>query len=52
MLADDGTKTAVLGMAHRGRLATIAHVVNRPYEEIFAEFEAAEQRGEKQTTTT
>ncbi len=30
MLAEDGTKTVVLGMAHRGRLSTIAHVVNRP----------------------
>ncbi len=40
MLAEDGTRTAVLGMAHRGRLSTIAHVVNRPYEELLAEFEA------------
>ncbi len=40
MLAEDGTKTAVLGMAHRGRLSTIAHVVNRQYEELLAEFEA------------
>jgi 2-oxoglutarate decarboxylase len=40
MLAEDGTQTAVLGMAHRGRLSTIAHVVNRPYEELLAEFEA------------
>jgi len=47
MLADDGTKTAVIGMAHRGRLATIAHVVNRPYEEILGEFEAAKMRGEQ-----
>jgi multifunctional 2-oxoglutarate metabolism enzyme len=46
MLAEDGTPTAVIGMAHRGRLATIAHVVNRPYEEIVAEFEAAEIRTE------
>jgi 2-oxoglutarate decarboxylase len=40
MLAEDGTQIAVLGMAHRGRLSTIAHVVNRPYEELLAEFEA------------
>jgi 2-oxoglutarate decarboxylase len=46
MLAQDGTANAVLGMAHRGRLATIAHVVNMPYEEILTEFEAANQRGE------
>jgi 2-oxoglutarate dehydrogenase E1 component len=40
MLAEDGTQNAVIGMAHRGRLSTIAHVVNRPYEELLAEFEA------------
>jgi len=49
LLAADGVRTAVLGMAHRGRLATIAHVVNRPYEDILAEFEAATQRGEDKT---
>ncbi len=46
LLAQDGTSHAVLGMAHRGRLATIAHVVNMPYEEILTEFEAAHERGE------
>jgi len=44
--AADGVGTAVIGMAHRGRLSTIAHVVNRPYEELLAEFEAADARGE------
>ena len=46
MLAADGVQSAVLGMAHRGRLNVIAHVVNMPYEEILGEFEAAHQRGE------
>ena len=46
MLAGDGVPNAVIGMAHRGRLNTIAHVVNLPYEEILAEFEAAHERGE------
>jgi 2-oxoglutarate dehydrogenase E1 component len=46
MLAEDGTKTAVIGMAHRGRLSTIAHVVNRPYEELLGEFEQAAAREE------
>ncbi|MDQ2681051.1 MAG: multifunctional oxoglutarate decarboxylase/oxoglutarate dehydrogenase thiamine pyrophosphate-binding subunit/dihydrolipoyllysine-residue succinyltransferase subunit [Candidatus Eremiobacteraeota bacterium] len=46
MLAADGVSAAVLGMAHRGRLNTIAHVINMPYDEILAEFEAAHQRGE------
>jgi len=45
MLADDGTENAVLGMAHRGRLNVIAHVVNLPYEEAMTEFEAAQYRG-------
>jgi len=45
LLAADGVPTTVLGMAHRGRLATIAHVVNRPYEELLAEFEAADVSG-------
>ncbi|HEY8296474.1 MAG TPA: multifunctional oxoglutarate decarboxylase/oxoglutarate dehydrogenase thiamine pyrophosphate-binding subunit/dihydrolipoyllysine-residue succinyltransferase subunit [Candidatus Baltobacteraceae bacterium] len=46
MLGDDGVPHAVIGMAHRGRLNTIAHVVNTPYEEILSEFEAAHARGE------
>ncbi len=45
MLADDGIGDAVLGMAHRGRLNVIAHVVNLPYEEVMTEFEAAQYRG-------
>ncbi|HZV76570.1 MAG TPA: multifunctional oxoglutarate decarboxylase/oxoglutarate dehydrogenase thiamine pyrophosphate-binding subunit/dihydrolipoyllysine-residue succinyltransferase subunit [Candidatus Babeliales bacterium] len=45
MLADDGVSAAVFGMAHRGRLNVIAHVVNLPYEELMSEFEAAQYRG-------
>ncbi len=45
MLADDGIADAVVGMAHRGRLNVIAHVVNTPYEEVMTEFEAAQYRG-------
>ncbi|HEV3156072.1 MAG TPA: multifunctional oxoglutarate decarboxylase/oxoglutarate dehydrogenase thiamine pyrophosphate-binding subunit/dihydrolipoyllysine-residue succinyltransferase subunit [Candidatus Baltobacteraceae bacterium] len=44
LLAEDGIETAVIGMAHRGRLATIAHVINHPYEELLAEFESASAR--------
>ena len=33
-----GTKEFVFGMAHRGRLNTIAHVFEKPYNQIFDEF--------------
>src|SRR5579883_1623553 len=46
MLADDGVAQAVVGMAHRGRLNVIAHVVNHPYEEVMTEFEAGQYRGD------
>jgi 2-oxoglutarate decarboxylase len=44
LLAADGTQELRLGMAHRGRLAVITHVVGRPYEEILFEFEQAQKR--------
>ncbi len=34
-----GVKEVVLGMAHRGRLNVLAHVVEKPFEAIFREFE-------------
>ncbi len=43
--AAHGTRAAYLGMAHRGRLNVLAHVVGRPYEQIVAEFEGAMDRG-------
>ena len=45
VLADEGTAEVRLGMAHRGRLAVITHVVDRPYEEVLLEFEHAQERG-------
>jgi 2-oxoglutarate dehydrogenase E1 component len=37
--AAEGVGEVVMGMAHRGRLAFITHVVGRPTESILAEFE-------------
>jgi 2-oxoglutarate dehydrogenase E1 component len=37
--ARHGVREVVLGMAHRGRLNVLAHVVGKPFERIFREFE-------------
>jgi len=44
LLSDNGTRHVVMGMAHRGRLSVIAHVVNRTYESILVEFEQSKDR--------
>src|SRR5215216_5725295 len=36
--ADRGTRQAVIGMAHRGRLNVLAHILQKPYAQILAEF--------------
>jgi len=37
--AEHGTREVVIGMAHRGRLNVLTHILGRPYVTIFAEFE-------------
>ncbi len=39
LTAEEGGHEVVLGMAHRGRLNVLAHVLGRPYETILREFE-------------
>jgi len=39
LAAAGGAHEVVVGMAHRGRLNVLAHVVGRPYETILREFE-------------
>jgi 2-oxoglutarate dehydrogenase E1 component len=34
-----GARRAVIGMAHRGRLNVLAHILDKPYATIFEEFE-------------
>jgi 2-oxoglutarate dehydrogenase E1 component len=36
--ADQGIRHTMLGMAHRGRLNVLAHVLDKPYTQILAEF--------------
>ncbi|MGP4079475.1 2-oxoglutarate dehydrogenase E1 component [Pseudalkalibacillus sp. R45] len=37
----DGARNVMIGMAHRGRLNVLAHVLGKPYDKIFAEFHHA-----------
>src|SRR6266511_5433826 len=39
LAAEEGAHEVVIGMAHRGRLNVLAHVLSRPYESILREFE-------------
>jgi 2-oxoglutarate dehydrogenase E1 component len=37
-LAKDGERNILLGMAHRGRLNVLAHILKKPYRQMLAEF--------------
>ena len=47
--ADQGARKVMIGMAHRGRLNVLAHVVGVSYEAILAEFEAGRTGGNAAT---
>ena len=47
--ADQGARKVMIGMAHRGRLNVLAHVVGVSYEAILAEFEAGRSGGDAKT---
>jgi len=38
--AEQGVREVILGTAHRGRLNVQAHILGKPYEDIFGEFES------------
>ena len=42
--AANGIREIIIGMAHRGRLNVLAHILGKPYSEIVAAFEGARLR--------
>lgn len=42
--AANGARRAVIGMAHRGRLNVLAHIMGVPLEDLIGEFEGVENR--------
>ncbi len=48
--AAEGTREVVMGMAHRGRLNVLTHVLGKPYEAILAGFEGGKRKAETAAT--
>ncbi|NQV01533.1 MAG: 2-oxoglutarate dehydrogenase E1 component, partial [Bacteroidia bacterium] len=42
-----GNEEFIFGMAHRGRLNVLAHIMQKPYFQIFSEFEGKEYKDEQ-----
>src|SRR5690606_33912131 len=47
--AATGTRTALIGMAHRGRLNVLTHVLGKPYELVLAGFHTSVRPGDEHT---
>ncbi|PCJ80781.1 MAG: 2-oxoglutarate dehydrogenase E1 component [Bacteroidetes bacterium] len=43
---ENGVKEVVIGMAHRGRLSTLAHILGKSYNNIFSEFQGKDYEGD------
>ena len=46
-----GARQVVIGMAHRGRLNVLTHVMGKPYREMFGEFEGRHRRASADSDT-
>ena len=44
LAAEQGARSVVMGMAHRGRLNVLTHTVGKPHEAMLAEFEGSAHR--------
>lgn len=49
-LAGEGVSDIAIGMAHRGRLNVLAHILQKPLTKIFAEFQHSASSGKKSLT--